>query len=177
MWVVSFTPRPLGPGGNSPRYPFSRRLVGPQNQPSNKDMQLTLRSYRLCATSVIPHSSVFFYMFRSHRPSAGVHVVVIKESVAHCDADLFLLFTTPCTPADGRLHVDNITAKRKVRYVHCNRMIITHGAEPFLRSRYLGSYSRTSQQVFTTALHWSLFWARSIQSIPSYLIFLRSIKR
>jgi hypothetical protein len=42
---------------------------------------------------------------------------------------------------------------------------ITHGAEPFLRSRQLCSYSRTSQQfygtrrfitVFTRVLHWSL---------------------
>jgi hypothetical protein len=29
--------------------------------------------------------------------------------------------------------------------------------------------------VLTRALHWSLFWARSIQSIPSHLISLRSI--
>jgi hypothetical protein len=29
--------------------------------------------------------------------------------------------------------------------------------------------------VFTRALHWSLFWARSIQSIPSHPISLRSI--
>jgi hypothetical protein len=29
--------------------------------------------------------------------------------------------------------------------------------------------------VFTRALHWSLFWARSIQSIPSHSISLRSI--
>jgi hypothetical protein len=29
--------------------------------------------------------------------------------------------------------------------------------------------------VFTRALHWSLSWARSIQSIPSHLISLRSI--
>jgi hypothetical protein len=29
--------------------------------------------------------------------------------------------------------------------------------------------------VFTRALHWSLSWARSIQSIPSHPISLRSI--
>jgi hypothetical protein len=29
--------------------------------------------------------------------------------------------------------------------------------------------------VFTRALHWSLFWARSIQSIPSHPVSLRSI--
>jgi hypothetical protein len=29
--------------------------------------------------------------------------------------------------------------------------------------------------VFTTALHWSLSWARSIQSIPSHPISLRSL--
>jgi hypothetical protein len=29
--------------------------------------------------------------------------------------------------------------------------------------------------VFIRALHWSLSWARSIQSIPSHFIYLRSI--
>jgi hypothetical protein len=62
-------------------------------------------------------------------------------------------------------------------------IIITHGAEPFLSSRQLYSYSRTSQHfygtrrlitVFTRALHWSLFTARSIQSIPSHPISLIS---
>jgi hypothetical protein len=52
--------------------------------------------------------------------------------------------------------------------------LLTHGAEPFLRSLQLCSHSRTSQifgtrrcnAVFTRALHWSLSWAISI---PSYL--------
>jgi hypothetical protein len=56
---------------------------------------------------------------------------------------------------------------------------LTHAAEPFLRSRRMCRHSRTSQHfgatrrfitVFTRALHWSLSWARSIQSIPSHPI-------
>jgi hypothetical protein len=31
-WVVSFTPRPLYPRGNSPAYPLDRRLGGPQSR-------------------------------------------------------------------------------------------------------------------------------------------------
>jgi hypothetical protein len=31
-WVVSFTPRPRYPQGNSPWYPFYRRLCGPQSR-------------------------------------------------------------------------------------------------------------------------------------------------
>jgi hypothetical protein len=61
--------------------------------------------------------------------------------------------------------------------------LLTYGAEPFLRSRQLCSHSRTSSiygirrfiTVFTTALHWSLSWARVIQSTPSHPISLRSI--
>jgi hypothetical protein len=55
-----------------------------------------------------------------------------------------------------------------------------HGAEPFLRSRRLCSYSRNFQTlwtlpVFTRALHRSLTWSRSIQSIPPQSICIRSI--
>jgi len=31
-WVVSFTPQPLYPQGNSPWYPLGRRLGGPQSR-------------------------------------------------------------------------------------------------------------------------------------------------
>jgi hypothetical protein len=56
---------------------------------------------------------------------------------------------------------------------------LTHGAEPFLKSHQLCSYSRISKTfygtwtfiaVFTRPLHWSLSWARSIQSTPSHPI-------
>jgi hypothetical protein len=55
---------------------------------------------------------------------------------------------------------------------------LTHGAEPFLRSCQLYSHSKNfpafygTQRfitVFTRALHCSLSWVSSIQSIPSYL--------
>jgi hypothetical protein len=58
------------------------------------------------------------------------------------------------------------------------------GAESSLRSCKLCSHSRTSPAfygtrrlvtVFTRAIHWSLSWARSIQSIASHLISPRSI--
>jgi hypothetical protein len=59
---------------------------------------------------------------------------------------------------------------------------LTRGAEPFLRSRQLCSYSRTYQHFMELAgslpcsqEHWSLSWARSTQSIPSHPIYLRSI--
>jgi hypothetical protein len=62
---------------------------------------------------------------------------------------------------------------------------LTHGAEPFFRNCQLCNHSRTSQRsmygtrrfitAFTRALHWSLSWARSIQSIPSNPISVRSI--
>jgi hypothetical protein len=50
-----------------------------------------------------------------------------------------------------------------------------HGVEPFLRSRRLCSHSnfpafygtRMFITVYTKSLHWTLSWARSIQSIPS----------
>jgi hypothetical protein len=41
-WVVSFTPRPLYPRGKSPRYPFERRLGGPQSQPGWRDEEKIL---------------------------------------------------------------------------------------------------------------------------------------
>jgi hypothetical protein len=56
--------------------------------------------------------------------------------------------------------------------------------QPFLRICHLCSYSRIFPAiyatrkfitVFTRSLHWSLSWARSIQSIPSHHISLRSI--
>jgi hypothetical protein len=65
----------------------------------------------------------------------------------------------------------------KKEYLH-------HGAEPFLTSRQLCSYWRDSPTfygirrlitVFNRSLHWSLSWARSIQSIPSHRISLRYI--
>jgi hypothetical protein len=67
--------------------------------------------------------------------------------------------------------------------VHRTTISLTHAVEPFLRSRQLCSYSITSQHfmepeaslVFTRTLHWSLSWARSIESIPSHPIYLRSI--
>jgi hypothetical protein len=56
---------------------------------------------------------------------------------------------------------------------------ITHGAEPFLRSRQLCSYSRTSQHFMdpegSLPLPWYLSWARSIQSIPFHPVSLRSL--
>jgi hypothetical protein len=59
---------------------------------------------------------------------------------------------------------------------------LTHGTEPFLRSRQLCSYWRTSLHgtwkfitMFTRALHWSICWARSIQAIPSHPISIGSI--
>jgi hypothetical protein len=61
---------------------------------------------------------------------------------------------------------------------------LTHGVEPFLRSclfvqllKKLPALYGTRKfiTVFTRALHWSLFWARSIQSIPSHPISRRSI--
>jgi hypothetical protein len=58
---------------------------------------------------------------------------------------------------------------------------LTHGAEPFLRSRQLCSHfpafyaTRMFIIVFTRALHWSLSWARWIQSIPSHPISLHWI--
>jgi hypothetical protein len=54
---------------------------------------------------------------------------------------------------------------------------ITHGDEPFLRSSQFPAFYGTRRfiTVFTRALHWSLSWARSIQSIPSHPISLRSI--
>jgi hypothetical protein len=59
-----------------------------------------------------------------------------------------------------------------------------HGAESFLRSPQLCNYSRIfptfygtwrSIIAFKRALHWSLSWAKSIQSIPPHPIYLRSI--
>jgi hypothetical protein len=45
-----------------------------------------------------------------------------------------------------------------------------------MRIRQLCSYSRTSQHLWTQrALHWSLPWARLIQSIPLHPVSLRSI--
>jgi hypothetical protein len=55
---------------------------------------------------------------------------------------------------------------------------------PSLHAYILCSYSRISKRftetwrfntVFTKALHWSLFWASSIQSIPTHPIYLSSI--
>jgi hypothetical protein len=62
--------------------------------------------------------------------------------------------------------------------------VLTHRVEPFLRSCQLCSYSRTSQHFMEPecSLPWSqepstgpLSWARSIQSITSHHISLRSI--
>jgi hypothetical protein len=60
------------------------------------------------------------------------------------------------------------------------KCLLTHGAEPCLKSCQLCSHSRTSQHfmepegsintVFTRALHWSLSCAISIQFIPSHPI-------
>jgi hypothetical protein len=59
-----------------------------------------------------------------------------------------------------------------------------HGPDPFLRCRQLRSYSTISQHfivpdafvtVFTRALHRSLSWARSIQSVQPHNMSLRSI--
>jgi hypothetical protein len=50
----------------------------------------------------------------------------------------------------------------------CNSLI--HGAAPFLRSRQLCSYSRTSQHFMEPEGSWSLSWARSNQSIPVHTI-------
>jgi hypothetical protein len=58
--------------------------------------------------------------------------------------------------------------------------LLTHGAEPFLRSRQIVELlknfptfygTRRFITVVTRALHWSLSWARSIQSIPSQIHF------
>jgi hypothetical protein len=60
---------------------------------------------------------------------------------------------------------------------------LTHGAEPFLRSHQLCSYSRTSQHFREPKVHYCIhknpppvrILSRSIQSIPSHPISLRSI--
>jgi hypothetical protein len=54
---------------------------------------------------------------------------------------------------------------------------LTHEAELFWRIFQLYSYSRNPQHFMEpeSSLPWSLSWARSIQSIPSYSISLRSI--
>jgi hypothetical protein len=58
------------------------------------------------------------------------------------------------------------------------------GAEPFLRScqslrllKNLPTFHKTRRFiiVYTRARHWSLSWAKSVQSIPPHLISLRSI--
>jgi hypothetical protein len=63
-------------------------------------------------------------------------------------------------------------------------VFVTYVAETFLRSCQLCSHSRTWQAfwrtrrfitVFTRALHWSLSWARSIQSIPPQPVSPRTI--
>jgi hypothetical protein len=57
--------------------------------------------------------------------------------------------------------------------------LLTYGAEPFLRSCQLCSYSRTSQHfmepMFTRALHWSLSSVKSIQSKAFLPVSLRPI--
>jgi hypothetical protein len=65
-------------------------------------------------------------------------------------------------------------------YVNNLYISLTHGAEPFSSSRQLCSYSRTSRHFMELRsqepyLHWSLSWARSIQSISSHTLSLTSI--
>jgi hypothetical protein len=55
---------------------------------------------RLCATSFTILSSYSFighYMFRPNWPPSGVHVVMVKESPAHCNA----IFISPTLVASG----------------------------------------------------------------------------
>jgi hypothetical protein len=56
MWMVSFTPRPLYPQGESPWYPLNRRLGGPQSRSGrggeNKNSQSLPRLEPLIIQSV-----------------------------------------------------------------------------------------------------------------------------
>jgi hypothetical protein len=54
-WVVNITPRPLYPRGKSPRYPFDRRLGGPQNRSGRRgeDKNLVPTGTRTPAPSAV----------------------------------------------------------------------------------------------------------------------------
>jgi hypothetical protein len=63
------------------------------NASVNESVYLTLEVLcRLCATSFIilpSYSFIGHHMFRRSWPSLGVHVVMVKDSAAHCNTVLF----------------------------------------------------------------------------------------
>jgi hypothetical protein len=61
---------------------------------SSVDLTLHSTFYYLCATSVFTHCLLFIvyhYMFWTNWPSSGVQALVMKKSVAHCNAVLLFL--------------------------------------------------------------------------------------
>jgi hypothetical protein len=72
----------------------------------------------------------------------------------------------------GSVFCEVRTKHLNVTWIHS----LTHGGELFLKSCQL-CRTRRLISVFTRVLHWSLSWARAIQSIPSHPITLRSILR
>jgi len=75
------------------------------------------------------------------------------------------------------------TVRSKISYVHLIEPVSLHGEETFL-----GNWERSAgtqfpslcgtkgfDTVFTTALHWALYWARWVHSIPSHFTSLRFI--
>jgi hypothetical protein len=82
------------------------------------------------------------------------------------------VFTEPLNSKDRDRLMGGINETHRSNELRCHD-INTHGDEPSLRSRQFCSYSKFYRTwifmtLFTKALHWSEFWARSMQFIPPH---------
>jgi hypothetical protein len=154
--LVSFTPLVLYPWRESPQYPSDMRLRGPQMW-SGCCEEKNLLPLLGIETKFLGHPACSPPLNRLSYPSSTtINKTCTNLNMVYNNKTIWEVETT-------KLHSWNWAFLEKLSIVQLLKNFPAfYGTRRFIT-------------VFTRTLHWALFWARSIQYIPSPPISLRSI--